>query len=162
MANGTCLTATDTTHPCCRATVQQSTQTACIASPESFHYLTAPCSIITRSTQTLSLAIIIYRSSPETLLKQQLGVTGAASSTPEQNCSHLSRMLPTVTSLQNRTTAHRWPFHKGKQNICRRELVTERARQRLLNSVVQSATICDQATGQGLFSSTTTCRGKQR
>lgn len=29
-------------------------------------------------------------------------------------------------------------------------------------AVVQSATICDQATGQGLFSSTTTCRGKQR
>lgn len=39
---------------------------------------------------------VIYRSSSEMLLKQQPGVTGAASCTTEHNCSRPSRMLPAM------------------------------------------------------------------
>lgn len=88
MASGTFLTATDTTHvpaaepQCCRAPKQRA-----LPALKAF--------IISQHHAPLSLGAhrhylwqsVIYRSSPEMLLKQQLSVTGAASSTTEHNCS---------------------------------------------------------------------------
>lgn len=95
MANGTCLTATDTTHvpaaePQCRRAPKQPALPSLKAFIISQHH--APLSPGTH--RHYLWQSVIYRSNPEMLLKQQLGVTGAASSAMEHNCSRPSGMLP--------------------------------------------------------------------